>query len=133
MPLYAVAPDTIKHAYEKFQYSPAVRSGDLLFVSGQVGRDASMEVPGDLRQEFVMVFENLTQILAAEGLTPEHIISINSFHTNAAEMALFGEVKNEYLTGEIWPAWTAITIQELALPEAHVEMSVIARYPSTSQ
>ena len=55
--------------YEQNRYSPAVKSGDFLFVSGQVGsrEDGSAE-PG-LEQEIRRAFDNLNAVLAAADCT----------------------------------------------------------------
>lgn len=80
-----------RHAlYDLHQYSPAIRSGDLLFVSGQVGsRDDGSPEP-DFARQVKLAFANLKAVLAAAGASFDDVIDVTSFHTNPEQQ--FGTV-----------------------------------------
>lgn len=62
-------------------FSQALRAGDFVYVSGQVGVDpATREVVGEtIEEQTVQCLRNIETILAAAGLTLEHIVKINAF------------------------------------------------------
>ncbi len=65
--------------YELHGYSPAVRSGDLLFVSGQVGAREDGSPEPDLAAQVQLAFDNLNAVLAAAGGSFEHIVDVTLF------------------------------------------------------
>ena len=67
--------------YEKHGYSPAIRSGDLLFVSGQVGSLSDGTPEHDYEAQVRLAYENLKATLAAGGCTFDDIIDVTVFHT----------------------------------------------------
>ena len=128
-PCEAVIPASMARTAGSYQYSPGVvvPAGNLLFVSGQIGRDASGNVVLDPEQQFVAAFENLLSILAEAGATMANVVEITTFHTSMADLAIFAKVKGRYLDTTPYPAWTAIGITELALPGVLVEIKATAR------
>ncbi|MET0388047.1 MAG: RidA family protein [Polyangiales bacterium] len=120
-----------RHAlYEKHRYSAAVRSGDLLFVSGQVGsRDDGSPEPV-YEAQVRLAFANLKAVLAAAGCTLDDIVDVTSFHTDpAAQFDTFMAVRAAELTAAPFPNWTAVGVTWLA--GFDFEIKVIARIPAT--
>ncbi|WP_374468596.1 Rid family hydrolase, partial [Ferrovibrio sp.] len=72
-----------RHAlYDLHQYSAAIRSGDLLFVSGQVGsRDDGSPEP-DFADQVRRAFANLKAVLQAAGASFDDVVDVTTFHTN---------------------------------------------------
>ena len=72
-----------RHAlYDEHRYSAAIRSGDLLFVSGQVGsRDDGSPEP-DFNNQVRLAFANLKAVLAAAGCTFDDVVDVTTFHTD---------------------------------------------------
>jgi enamine deaminase RidA (YjgF/YER057c/UK114 family) len=125
----AVIPPSVAETAASYQYSPGVvvPAGDLLFVSGQIGRDATGRVIADAEQQFVAAFENLQSILGQAGATMADVIDLTTFHTSMADLAVFAKVKARFLDTTPYPAWTAIGITELALPGVLVEIKATAK------
>ncbi|MGO6906171.1 Rid family hydrolase, partial [Rhizobium ruizarguesonis] len=70
-----------RHAlYEEHGYSAAIRSGDLLFVSGQVGSRPDGTPEPDFESQVRLAFENLKATLSAAGCTLDDIVGVTSFH-----------------------------------------------------
>jgi enamine deaminase RidA (YjgF/YER057c/UK114 family) len=65
--------------YEKNRYSPAVRSGGFLFVSGQVGSREDGSPEPDLATQVRRAFENLNAILAAAGCSFDDVVDATVF------------------------------------------------------
>lgn len=118
-------PDTQKN----FQYSQAVRAGNLLFVSGQPGWDADIKIPESYEDECRQVFENIRSVLAEAGCKLENIVDVVSLHAADAEFDVFWRIRNEYFS-EPWPAWTMIANAGLGLPDMRLEVKVTAVIPA---
>jgi enamine deaminase RidA (YjgF/YER057c/UK114 family) len=118
-----------RHAlYEAHRYSPAVRSGNLLFVSGQVGSREDGSPEPDFARQVELAFQNLKAILAAAGGGFDDIIDVTSFHTDPeSQFATIMEVKNRMFPAAPYPTWTAIGVNWLA--GFDFEIKVVARLP----
>jgi 2-iminobutanoate/2-iminopropanoate deaminase len=107
-------------------YSQAVRSGRLLFCSGQIPLDpkSGQIVPGDIAAQTRRVLDNIGAVLKAEGLTFDHVVKTTIFLTNLDDFQTVNEVYGSYFKQDP-PARS--TIQVAALPKgANVEIEVIA-------
>jgi 2-iminobutanoate/2-iminopropanoate deaminase len=107
-------------------YSQAVRWGNLLFLSGQVGIDplTGKLVEGGVEAQARRVFANMAAVLAAAGLDCSCLLKTTVF---LKDMAHFKTVNGIYaaLVPEPYPARSAIAVKELPLG-AEVEIEAIA-------
>ena len=109
-------------------YSPAVRVGELLFVSGQVPiNPATGElVSGDIRAETRQVMENIGALLAAAGLAFSAVVRTTVFLADMNDFAAVNEAYGSYFQ-QPYPA--RATVQVARLPrDARVEIDVIASF-----
>lgn len=109
-------------------YTPVVRAGDLLFVSGQLGLVDGSIVPGGVGPQVTAVVANLAAVLASAGATLDQVVKTTVFLT---DMADFEEMNAAYLAafGSHRPARSAVAV--VALPRgAQVEIEAIARFTS---
>jgi 2-iminobutanoate/2-iminopropanoate deaminase len=109
-------------------YSPAIRAGHLLFISGQVAIDprSGNFVAGDIKAETGRVLENIGALLKAGGLDYSAVVRTTVF---LADMNDFGAMNDVYggFFDEPYPA--RATVQVARLPrDARVEIDVIASY-----
>jgi enamine deaminase RidA (YjgF/YER057c/UK114 family) len=74
-----VFPENAHALYREHGYSPAVRAGELLFVSGQVGARADGSPEPELAAEIALAFDNLAGILDAAGCTFDDVVDITLF------------------------------------------------------
>ncbi|WP_054687454.1 RidA family protein [Pantoea stewartii] len=118
-----------RHAlYERHGYSAAIRSGDLLFVSGQVGSRTDGSPEPDFAAQVQLAFENLHQTLAAAGCSFDDLIDVTTFHTDPeTQFATIMEVKKAIFPQPPYPNWTAVGVNWLA--GFDFEIKVIARIP----
>src|ERR687898_635892 len=79
----AIAPEGVDWC-EGLPVSPAVRAGDLVFVSGQVSADAARRPldAGDLRAQAARALDRLQAILEAAGGGLDDVVDVISFHTD---------------------------------------------------
>ncbi len=118
-----------RHAlYDKHRYSAAVRSGDLLFVAGQVGVREDGTPEPDFARQVQLAFDNLKAVLEAAGCTFDDILDVTSYHTDPeAQFPTVLEVKDRNFTTKPYPAWSAIGVNWLA--GFDFEVKVTARIP----
>lgn len=118
-----------RHAlYDAHGYSAAIRSCDLLFVSGQVGSRQDGSPEPDFALQVETALENLLAVLEAAGCTLDDIVDVTSFHTDPeSQFGRFMEVKNRHFDKKPYPNWTAIGVNWLA--GFDFEIKVIARIP----
>jgi|TARA_B100001964_G_scaffold245798_1_gene336403 2-iminobutanoate/2-iminopropanoate deaminase len=107
-------------------YSPGTRSGNLVFVSGQLGLDSTGKlVSGGADAETRQCIENLKAVLAKTGATLDDVTMVNVYITDLDnEYGAMNEVYSEYF-GDLPPARATVEISKLALGGT-VEISAIA-------
>ena len=114
-------------------YSQAVRMGDVLFASGQVGLDPAtgQMVPGGIIEQTVRVLENVKAVLAQAGLDMADVIKTTVFLKSMGDFAAMNEVYAKYLApqGVVPPARSTVAVAGLP-KDALVEIEVIAKKPS---
>lgn len=118
-----------RHAlYEAHGYSAAIRSGDLLFVSGQVGSREDGTPEPDFRHQVERAFDNLGATLRAAGCTFDDIVDVTTFHTDPEnQFPTIMQVKGEVFSEQPYPNWTALGVNWLA--GFDFEIKVVARIP----
>lgn len=106
-------------------FSEAVRVGDLLFLSGQIGTDENDQlVAGGLAAEAEQMMENIKSVVERYGGSMERVVKCTVFLADIAEWPAFNEVYVRYFPGKK-PARSAFAASGLAL-NARVEMECIA-------
>lgn len=107
-------------------YSQAVRLGDIIFVSGQIGakpEDGAIAGP-NFEDEVKQVMANIGAILKSEGLSYDNILKATIFVTNMDDFPKLNEIYGSYFTNGYYPARE--TVQVTRLPKnVRVEISVI--------
>ncbi|MFV0255816.1 MAG: RidA family protein [Erysipelotrichaceae bacterium] len=106
-------------------YSPAVKLGDFVYMSGQLPVDpqTGQLVSDDISEQTKQVFKNIEAVLAEMNLETRHIVKTTVFITDMAQFTKVNEVYAEYFD-EPYPARS--TIQVAALPlEAKVEIECL--------
>ena len=119
-----------RHAlYDEHGDSAAIRSGDLLFVSGQVGSRSDGTPEPDFAAQVQLAFDNLQATLTAAGCTFDDLIDVTTFHTDPEnQFPVIMKVKKLVFPQPPYPNWTAIGVNWLA--GFDFEIKVIARIPS---
>ena len=109
-------------------YSPAVRAGQLLFVSGQVALDPAtgQMVDGGIAEQTRRVLDNVGALLTAGGRSFADVVRTTIFLADMNDFAAVNEIYGQYFS-EPYPA--RATVQVARLPkDARVEIDVIATY-----
>jgi 2-iminobutanoate/2-iminopropanoate deaminase len=109
-------------------YSHAIRTGQLLFISGQVPIDPATGslVDGDISAQTQRVMNNLDAVLKAGGLSFQHVVRTTIFLADINDFAAVNAVYGTFFS-EPYPA--RATVQVSRLPkDARVEIDAIAAY-----
>ena len=123
----AIVPAGMEAVYEKIRYAPAVKVGNTIYVSGQIGRDAAMQLVEGREAQIVQAFDNLASVLKAAGASLSDVVDLTTFHTDMRDLPLFMQVRDRYLTTHPLPAWTAVGAHMLGgTPGYIVEIKAVA-------
>lgn len=106
-------------------YSPALRAGQFLFLSGQIPLDAAGSVvAGGIREQTTQVLENMRGLLAAGGAGFAQVVKTTIYLADIADFAVVNEIYATYFSAP-YPA--RATVQVARLPrDVRVEIDAIA-------
>ncbi len=107
-----------------------MRTGNLLFVSGQVGMRGGKLAEG-IEAQTRATLENIRDVLAQAGASLEDVVKVTVFITDMALWPAMNEVYREYFPNDP-PARSALGSSGLALPELLVEMECVAEVEGAS-
>jgi reactive intermediate/imine deaminase len=108
-------------------FSPAVRAGDFIYVSGQVPANAEGEiVVGGIEAQTRQVMENLKKVLALAGATLDDVCKSTVWLQDARDFGAFNRIYMSYF-GENKPARS--TTEARLMVDAKVEIDVVAYKP----
>ena len=107
-------------------YSPAVRVGNIVYVSGQIPLDpaTSLVVEGDFEQQVRQCFRNLASLLKSDGLTLENVVKTTVFLKDLNDFPELNRVYGSYFSG-LRPARSTVQVARLPL-DVSVEIEAIA-------
>ena len=107
-------------------YSQAVKSGNFLFVSGQIPLDPETGeiINGDFREQTRRVLNNIMAILDASGMSAENVIKTNVYMTDLTNFPIVNEVYAEFFKSDP-PARAAVEVSQLPL-NVEIEIECIA-------
>jgi enamine deaminase RidA (YjgF/YER057c/UK114 family) len=116
--------------YQKLTYSPAVKAGKLLFMSGQGSLDPATERvvhDGDVVAQAEYTYGNVIKVLEAAGAGPQNLVKTIEYVTPNA-LARYRDVAKvrEKLLREPWPASTGLICEALLRPEMQIEIDPFA-------
>ena len=112
----------------RFTFSPAVRVGNLVFLSGTTGTDDRGNIvgPGDIVAQTRRIFEKFSLILQSVGgdlgnivETTDYVLSLDDYKKTAA-------LRRELFKGPPWPAATGVVVSGLVREGALIEIKGIA-------
>lgn len=108
-------------------YSQAVKVGDIVYLSGQIGLEPnSMQLVEGIENQVHRVFKNLSAVAEAAGGSLQDVVKLNVFLTDLGNFALVNSIMAEYFK-EPYPARAAVGVASLpkgALVEADAIMQL---------
>jgi len=122
----AIVPQGYEVQYEDWKLAPAIRVGNTLYCSGQIGIGQDGALPEGAEAQLVNAFEHVKSVLEAAGAGFRDVVEITSFHVGLLDqLETFSRVRDRYLH-EPYPAQTAIGVAELGMAGALVEIKATA-------
>ncbi|MCF3107701.1 RidA family protein [Niabella sp. CC-SYL272] len=107
-------------------FSPAIKSGDFLFISGQASVDGEGKIiAGSFEEECRRSFDNLKKIVEGAGLTMDHIVQVRNYVADQEDLAAFNEIYRSYFSAPFPARTTLIGCLGTILK---FEVEAIARY-----
>ena len=121
-----IIPDDLDVLRSQRGYSPGVRTGNLVFVSGMLGRRADLSIVEEPEAQLVKMFQNLGLVLTEAGCDWNGIVEMTAFLTELQrDYTLFMQVRDRFIS-EPYPAMTMIGATELAQPGLICELKAVA-------
>jgi enamine deaminase RidA (YjgF/YER057c/UK114 family) len=122
-----IIPSGMEAMYRHYHFAPALKAGGFLFVSGQLGLKPDMTVADGISEQIDCAFAAIGMILGAAGADFSSIVEISSFHVGPLVIHMPAFINAlARVVGEPFPAWTAVEVSGLALPDAVVEIKATA-------
>ncbi|MGH7316865.1 MAG: RidA family protein [Candidatus Rokuibacteriota bacterium] len=114
----------------RYTFSPAVRAGNLLFISGMTAGDETGKIvgPGDIVAQTRYIFEKLGRLLEAAGGGFEHVVQTTEYLTTTENYARTADVRREVFKGP-FPSATGVIVAGLLREGALIEISAVAVLP----
>lgn len=108
-------------------FSPALVWGNMVFVSGQVGRDPRTgEVPPDIGEQTRLTLENVKALVEAAGSSLDNALQMTIYMTDMInEFAAMNAVFKTFFPG-VPPARSTVGISHLAKPGLKIEIDLVA-------
>jgi len=125
MPVYeAVIPGRWS---SRLTFSPGVRVGNLLFISGTTATDDNLQIvgPGDICEQTRQIFRKWEPILRAAGATFDNIVETTDYYTTLEGYVGTADVRREFFRHP-YPAATGVQVAGLIRPGALIEIKGIA-------
>lgn len=126
MPEYYSSPNP---KMKSLPFSEAVRVGNMLYLSGQVGSQPGTLklVAGGIKKESAQALENIKTVLERNGSSMNQVVRCTVFLADIRDWPVFNDIYEKYFSSP-FPARTAVAVASLAL-EARVEIDCIAYSP----
>jgi len=107
-------------------YSQAIKTGDFLFLSGQIGIDPETKalVPGGVEAQAKQIFKNIAAVLEKAGASLENVVKATVFLKDMSDFIKVNQIYAQHFKLP-YPARSAVAVKELPL-SADIEIETIA-------
>lgn len=112
---------------ERYTYSPALRVGDVVYISGTTGTgdDGKITAPGDIVEQTRQIFRKFERLLNAAGGSCADIVQTTDFITTTENYKETAAVRREFLKGA-QPTATGVIVAGLLREHALIEINAVA-------
>ena len=113
---------------DKITFSPAVRAGRLLFISGTTAVDENREVvgKGDIVAQTRFIFQKFDKLLKEAGASFDNIVETTEYFLTLEDYNRTAEVRREFFKGPPYPAATGVLVAGLIREHALIEIKATA-------
>jgi aminoacrylate peracid reductase len=112
------------HWPQQFTFSPAVRAGNLLFISGTTATDENMKIigSGDIVAQTHFIFQKFARLLAQAGATFDNIVETTEYFLTLDDYKRTAEIRRQFFKGPPYPAATGVLVAGLIRKDALIEI-----------
>lgn len=112
----------------RFTFSPAVRVGNLIFLSGTTATDDKGNIvgPGDIVAQTHQIFHKFSLILGSMGGSLANIVETTEYILSLEDYKKTADLRRELFKGPPWPAATGVVVSGLVRTDALIEIKGIA-------
>jgi len=109
---------------DKITFSPAVRAGNLLFISGTTAVDENLNLvgKGDIVAQTRFIFEKFGRLLQQAGASFDNIVETTEYFLTLDDYKRTAEVRREFFKGPPYPAATGVLVAGLIRKDALIEI-----------
>jgi len=113
---------------DKITFSPAVRAGNLLFISGTTSVDENLNLigKGDIVAQTRFIFEKFDRLLKQVGASFANIIETTEYFLTLDDYKRTADVRREFFKGPPYPAATGVLVAGLIRKDALIEIKATA-------
>ena len=113
---------------DRLTFSPAVRVGDLLFISGLTATDEKLDIvgPDDIVEQTRHIYRKIGEILAAAGAGFDNVVETVDYVVTLEGYSRTAEVRREFFKGPPYPAATGVRVAGLIRDDALIEIKALA-------
>jgi aminoacrylate peracid reductase len=113
---------------DKITFSPAVRVGNLLFISGTTAVDDNLNVvgKGDIVAQTRFIFEKFGRLLQQAGASFDNIVETTEYFLTLDDYKRTADVRREFFRGPPYPAATGVLVAGLIRKDALIEIKATA-------
>jgi enamine deaminase RidA (YjgF/YER057c/UK114 family) len=127
-----VVPPVWREFFEQTGIPAAVWAGNTLRLTGHTGDAPDGSYPSSLEDQLRATFRNIELTLVEAGVGWADVVTLTAYHVGLLEQTeMVLRVAAEFLELP-YPAWTAVGVTELFVPEALIEISCVAERPSST-
>ena len=115
---------------ERYTFSPALRVGQLLFISGTTATDeqGQLVAPADIVGQTRHIYQKFAKLLAAAGAGLEHVVETTEYNTTTENYRGTAAVRREFFRPP-YPTATGVIVAGLLREGALIEISAVAVLP----
>ncbi len=115
---------------DRYTFSPALRAGNLLFISGMTAGDEAGRIvgPGDIVSQTRYIYRKMARLLAAAGAGFEHVVQTTEYITTTEDYRRTADVRREVFRPP-YPTATGVIVKGLLREGALIEISAVAVLP----
>jgi aminoacrylate peracid reductase len=113
---------------DKITFSPAVRAGNLLFISGMTASDRQGRIIGenDIVRQTEYIYEKMAAVLTAAGADFSNVVETTDYYTDQHDYDKTAAVRRKVFGGPPYPAATGVRVAGLIRPGALIEIKAVA-------
>ena len=127
MPIERIGVERTGAGGQSLPFSPAVRAGDFVFISGQVAMKENGEIePGGIEAQTRRTMDNVVAVLAKAGCTLEDVAKVNVWLDDTRDFWTFNKIYASYFPNGA-PARS--TVKSQLMVDAKIEIDVVAYKP----